>query len=124
MSDYKALIVEDEDHNYLFLKVVLKQYCSKIDRAVTGKEAIEKALTFDYDFILMDLKMPEMDGAQAIEMLRKKDVKTPIIVQTAFVSVEMKAKVMAMGIDDYVIKPIRKDNLLAVVNRVISKYQL
>jgi len=124
MKNLKVLIAEDEDHNYLFLEVVLKPYCSKIDRAITGKETIEKALSFDYDFILMDLKMPDTDGVEATRKLREQGLKTPIIVQTAFVSEEIKMEVMKVGIDDYVVKPIRKDNLLAVVNRVVSKYQL
>jgi ankyrin repeat protein len=124
MKNLKVLIAEDEDHNYLFLEVVLKPYCSKIDRAITGKETIEKALSFDYDFILMDLKMPDTDGVEATRKLREQGLKTPIIVQTAFVSEEIKMEVMKVGIDDYVVKPIRKDNLLAVINRVVSKYQL
>jgi PAS domain S-box-containing protein len=71
ISDYSILVAEDEMVNFIFLKILLKGEVKSIDHAMNGKEAVEMALKNHYDLILMDIKMPVMDGLEASILLKR-----------------------------------------------------
>jgi PAS domain S-box-containing protein len=107
----KLLVVEDNDSGYEFLEILLKRRGALIDRAVNGREAVEKALQYSYDIVLMDLQLPEMSGFDATKKIRETNKELPIIVQTAFSEQNERDKAFEAGCNYYLIKPITKQKL-------------
>lgn len=111
-----VLIAEDEDVNFLFFKSVLGKELD-ILRAENGQEAVEMVEKHpEIDIVLMDLKMPIMDGLEATRLIKEKYADLPIIVQTAYAMSEDKELSMAAGCDDYITKPINRRKLLEMIN--------
>ena len=115
------LVAEDEEINYLFLEILLKKEIDlncNILHAKNGEEAIKICKkNYNIDLILMDLKMPIMDGFEATKQIKKIRPNIPIVAQTAFVSAEDKEKVFSLGFDDFISKPISKEALIAVISK-------
>ena len=115
------LVAEDEEINYLFLEILLKKEIDLdciIIHAKNGEEAVEICdKNPDIDLILMDLKMPVMDGFEATRQIKELRPNVPIVAQTAFSSAEDKRKVFSLGFDDFLSKPISKEALSAVINK-------
>ena len=101
-----VLIAEDTDSNYLLLFLLLKKEYH-IVRALNGLEAVEMHEKLHPDIILMDVKMPEMDGLQATREIRKKDTAVPIIAITAFAFDQDKQRTLEAGCNDYMSKPVQ-----------------
>lgn len=118
---YTILIAEDEAINFLFLEILLKKQIDlgcAIIHAKNGAEAVEICKkNDDINLVLMDLKMPVMDGFEAVKLIKEIRPKLPIVAQTAFSSIEDKEKVFAAGFNDFLSKPINKEALLDVINR-------
>lgn len=108
--NYNILIAEDNDSNFLLMKHILKEY--KLIRACNGVEAVEKAKEGGFDIILMDWKMPLMDGLEATQAIRVFDKKTPIIAVTANAFDSEKLRIMDVGCNAFVTKPLKKQELL------------
>lgn len=117
-SPCSILAAEDNDGNYMLLKVFLKDY--KLTRAVNGAEAVGLASHNKYDVILMDMKMPIMDGLEATAKIREFDKKTPIVALTANAFDSDKAAAMNAGCTDFLSKPFEKSELIAVLNKALS----
>lgn len=118
---YTILITEDKVINFLFLEILLKKQIDlgcAIIHAKNGAEAVEICKkNDDINLVLMDLKMPVMDGFEAVKLIKEIRPKLPIVAQTAFSSIEDKEKVFAAGFNDFLSKPINKEALLDVINR-------
>ncbi|MBA3663076.1 MAG: PAS domain S-box protein [Bacteroidetes bacterium] len=107
IKNLKVLVVEDMPLNQLLMKTVLDDFGFEPDMAYNGKIAIEKMQKNTYDIILMDLQMPEMNGFEATEYIRKvMKSEIPIIALTADVTTVDLAKCKAVGMNDYIAKPI------------------
>lgn len=103
------LIAEDNESNYTLIKAILKDY--NLLHAWNGQEAIDLYRIYHPDMILMDLKMPVMDGYQATEEIRKGNTIIPIIAVTAFAFAEDEQRVSQSGFNGYVAKPIKPNDL-------------
>ena len=112
------LIAEDNEINRMVLLENLKNKGFKVDVAINGQEAYEKALETTYDLILMDLQMPVHSGYESSKLIRQEDSEVPIIALSADVFSGVKEKVKAAGMNDYLSKPIDFD----ILYRLISKY--
>jgi len=88
-------------------------------RAETGYEALDICKSKTPDIILLDIRLPEMDGYEFTRQLRKSGIKTPIIAQTAYAMSEDKIKCLNAGCDDYIAKPLKKDELLRKMNNLL-----
>jgi len=107
IKDIKILVVEDVKLNQLLMRTILEDFNFKYDIADNGKIAIEKLKTENYDIILMDLQMPEMNRFEATEYIRNTmNLKIPIIALTADVTTVDVEKCKAYGMNDYVSKPL------------------
>ena len=103
----KILAVEDVALNQLLLQIILDDFGFQSDFAENGKVAIEKLQSNTYDIVLMDLQMPEMNGLEATEYIRKKmNLKIPIIALTADVTMNDLEKCKTIGMNDHIAKPI------------------
>ncbi|MBN2484861.1 MAG: response regulator [Bacteroidales bacterium] len=116
--DKTILIVEDDPANFELLRIMLKRTGASIEWAVNGTEAIEFCKVSAPDLILMDIKMPEMDGYQAIAMLKQLKISSPVVAQTAFARIEDEDNIIRSGFDGYLSKPIDKNKL----NQLLSKF--
>jgi len=113
------LIAEDEETNFVYLETALQKTNINVLRAKNGKQAVELAkITPQIDLILMDIKMPEMNGLEATRSIKalRKDI--TIIAQTAFAMDEDRRNCSAVGCDDFLPKPIRYKVLL----ETLAKY--
>ncbi len=113
-SQYTILIAEDEEVNYLFLDILLKDYDINIIsiHAKDGKEAIDICReNKDLDIVLMDMKMPIMNGFEATKLIKEFCPGLPIIAQTAYSTSEEKELILNAGCDDFISKPIKEDVL-------------
>lgn len=115
------LIAEDLDDNYAVLAALLKKTHVKILRAKNGSEAIRMVCEHkDIDVILMDLSMPEIDGIEATQAIKEQFPEKIIIAQTAH---DMSNQVQYMtqkGFDDILLKPIRRNQLIDLLNKYLS----
>ncbi|HZL12086.1 MAG TPA: response regulator [Prolixibacteraceae bacterium] len=115
------LIAEDVESNFLYLKAVLSKLNATIFWAKNGIEAIEICDGgHAIDLVLMDLQMPEMNGYEATQILKKKYPQLPIVAQTAFAMSDDREKALDSGCDDYLAKPIKSKDLLNVVMKFIK----
>ena len=115
------LIAEDEESNFRFLEMIINKTTAEILWAKTGKQAIEFCNgNYKIDLILMDIKMPEMDGFEAIRKIRKHNDKIPIIVQTAYAMPEDRDMSFNAGANDFISKPIGTEKLLSIIDKHLS----
>ncbi len=117
----KILIVEDEPFADTYISIIIKDISKEILHAVNGEEAIGLCrLHPDINLILMDVKMKEMDGYTATREIRKFNQEVMIIAQTAFALAGDREKAIEAGCDDYVSKPIKKEELLEKIEKLLS----
>ncbi len=119
-SNKTILIAEDDDSNFRFFTMTLSETNINIIRAKNGIEAVEKSINNEIDMILMDIKMPEMDGLKATKKIKKKKPNLPIIAQTAFAMENDKELSLKAGCNAYIKKPIQKAQLLILMNQFLS----
>ncbi len=117
--DRALLIVDDEFINYQYLEILLRNSVKRVDHAANGKVAVDMVHKNRYNLILMDMKMPVMSGIEATKILKKQFPELPIIAQTAFSLPEEKASALQAGCDDFLSKPIKKEELLEVISKYI-----
>ncbi|MCE3297133.1 MAG: hypothetical protein K0R65_2847 [Crocinitomicaceae bacterium] len=121
VSSLKILLVEDNMLNQKLALRVMKDFGYHLDTAVNGREALEKLRDNTYDLILMDLQMPELDGYQTTQILRR-DFKltTPIIAMTAHSLAGERDKCLEAGMNDYISKPFKFDQLKMKIDQAIK----
>ena len=108
------LIAEDNESNYTLFQAMLKDY--NLIHAWNGEQAIDLFNKYQPDLILMDLKMPIVDGYEATRVIREKSQSIPIIAVTAFAFAEDEERVKQSGFSSYIAKPIKPDKLIACIN--------
>ena len=108
------LIAEDNESNYTLFQAMLKDY--NLIHAWNGEQAIDLFNKYQPDLILMDLKMPIVDGYEATRVIREKNQSIPIIAVTAFAFAEDEERVKQSGFSSYIAKPIKPDKLIACIN--------
>jgi len=112
------LIAEDEDFNYLYLEELLKSTNLKLLRARNGQEAVDICSDHQQvDIVIMDIKMPLMNGYEATKLIKKLRPSLPIIAQTAYASPADEDRLRKVGVDEYLSKPIDSQKLLSLLHR-------
>ena len=114
------LIAEDEESNYHFLKMVLNKTKANVVWAHDGIEAINLCKEHEPDLILMDIRMPNMDGLEATREIKKTHPEIPIIAQTAFTMENNEKMSKEAGCSAYIQKPIQRPNLLSLLSTFLS----
>lgn len=116
----KILVVEDDENNYYFIEAIIKDPDTTIIWAKTGEEAVTMAQKENVDLILMDMKLPRKSGFDAVREIRQQKPDLPIIAQTAYAMGNDKEKVMAVGCNDYIAKPIKVNELLSKMHNFLN----
>lgn len=121
LGDACVLVAEDNEINQSLIRHLFKNWNLSFDLAVNGREAVEMLQTKTYQLILMDIQMPEMDGYTATEEIRQRlKLTTPIIAMTAHALAGEKEKCIGYGMNEYISKPVREDQLYALITRFIK----
>ncbi|MBN1598842.1 MAG: response regulator [Bacteroidales bacterium] len=115
----KVLIVEDEESNYELLKAMLRKLDVEVFWARNGKYAVDMCDENEFSLIFMDIKMPGMDGYDAVINIRNRGITTPIIAQTAYARIEEEEVILSRGFDAYISKPINRNRLNDLVNKFL-----
>jgi two-component system, sensor histidine kinase len=116
----KILVADDAPDGLLLIKAFLKETQAQIITASNGQEALNYVLKNNVDFILIDLQMPEMDGKTAVKHIRELGFLMPIFALTASAQHEEKDYCLAHGFNGYLVKPVRKDELMNCLQEVFS----
>jgi signal transduction histidine kinase/CheY-like chemotaxis protein len=119
LKDLKVLVAEDEPTNFYLIESILKPHKTEVIWAKNGKEAvnyIKKNPEVGNCIILMDIKMPVMDGFEALKKIREINTKIPIIAVTAYAQESDKYKIFQHGFTDYISKPLKPKALLEMIN--------
>ncbi|MEH7456991.1 DNA-binding response regulator [Bacillus pseudomycoides] len=121
MNKYKVLLVDDESDMRQLVGMYLDNFGYEWGEAENGKEALQKLETNHYDFVVLDIMMPEMDGISVCKEIRKtSDV--PIIFLTAKGEEWNRVNGLRMGADDYIVKPFSPGELIARMEAVLRRY--
>lgn len=108
----RVLVVDDSPDNQLLMNRILRGFGIQVDVAKDGQEGVQKALSHDYDIVLMDIQMPVLDGVEAVRKLRAGGYAQPILALTAHAMKEERDRCLASGFDGYVTKPVDRNELL------------
>lgn len=123
-SNVRVLIADDEASLRLVLLTAISKAGYGVDTVENGKEALRMAQENYYDVVILDIRMPEMDGLQAFYEIHKIKPDLPIILMTAFGSSEIAVDAMMRGAFDYILKPFNLEEVKIIVNRAIHMRQL
>ena len=121
MAGAKILVCEDEYGSHKAISDILNKKGYEVYGAVDGQDAIEKAKEIGPDLILMDIRMPKIDGLEAAREIRRNDAGVKIIFLTAFKSPELSLEANKYDISDYIIKPASPELILESVSRALSE---
>ncbi|MGG7036834.1 MAG: ATP-binding protein [Flavobacterium sp.] len=116
-----VLIAEDDNINFLLFQKMMQNKNYEIIRAVTGEEAVEACLSNpNIEIVLMDIKMPIMDGYEAVAKIRPVKPELPIIAQTAYSTSEDKMRIAAAGFTDCIVKPLNREKLFELIAKYLN----
>ncbi|PHR49867.1 MAG: DNA-binding response regulator [Fluviicola sp.] len=125
MSDkIKILLAEDDDNLGLLLNSFIKAKGFEVDLARNGKEALEKFNNGNYQFLILDVMMPELDGFSVAKEVRNIDKKIPILFLTAKTMKEDKLEGFSIGADDYLTKPFSMEELVARIEAILKRSEV
>ncbi len=117
----KILVVDDEEGARELFFTILTDEGYETTLANSGDEALSLFKSNSYDLVLTDIKMPDMDGLQLLQEIRKIGSKTDVIMVTAYGEVETYLKAMSLGAAEYINKPIRIKELKRIVHKVLTE---
>ncbi|HYW44761.1 MAG TPA: response regulator transcription factor [Bryobacteraceae bacterium] len=119
----RILVVEDEKRIADFLCRGLEGAGHAVDAAPTGAAALDHVHSTDYDLIILDLMLPDMDGLQVLEKIRNRKIGPPVLILSARGSLDDRVKGLEQGADDYLVKPFAFVELLARVRALLRRGQ-
>jgi signal transduction histidine kinase/CheY-like chemotaxis protein len=125
LKTLKVLIADDDEYNRKLLNVILRKWNADVKEAKNGKEVVEEMMKNRYDILLMDIRMPEMNGIEAAERIRnlKDSVKaeTPIIALSAVTTEEKRKRCKEAGINDFLSKPFKEEELFKKIRKLADR---
>ena len=116
----KILIAEDNDSNFILMTYILKKYY-QFERAKNGQEAVEMVGKDHFDIVLMDIKMPIMDGLEATKTIKEKYPGLPVVALTANAFDSDRQLAMEAGCDDFLSKPVSSEACLNTIKKLVGE---
>jgi two-component system cell cycle response regulator CtrA len=117
----RALLVEDDPSMAQSVRLMLESAGMVVDDTNLGEDGLEIGKLYDYDIIILDLMLPDMDGLEVLRRLRNARVHTPVLILSGLMESELKVKGLGIGADDYLTKPFEKAELLARIQAIIRR---
>lgn len=118
----RLLIIEDSEEIINCIKIELEKIGICVDTATSGFEGEEKAYVNEYDIIILDIGLPDKNGIEILKYLRKESIDTPVMILTGCDERKMLIQGLEIGADDYLIKPIQMEEIVARVRAIIRRY--
>ena len=115
LASRHILLIDDVEDNRLLIERMLIKRGAKVTLAANGQEGLSKALSDEYDVVLMDIQMPVMDGYTATKKLREAGYKKPIIALTAHAMKDDRERCLQAGCTDYLTKPVQVETLVQTI---------
>mgnify|MGYP003956000931 CR=1 FL=1 len=119
----RVLLVEDDPTTQQSIKMMLEAAGMVVDATDLGEDGLEIGKLYDYDIIVLDLMLPDMDGMEVLRELRSAKVATPVLILSGLAESENKVKGLGTGADDYLTKPFNKDELIARIQAIVRRSQ-
>ncbi len=120
----KILVIDDEDKILKLLRIQLSKAGYDVKETKRGKDAFRILKEHSFETIICDLKMPEISGVEVLEYIKKKYDTIPVIILTGFVEVDMAIEVMKKGAFDFLVKPVKRDEMIVTVEKAINHKRL
>ena len=120
----KVLIIDDEKNIRMTIKSCLDESTYQVDVAVNGEEGYDKLKNETYDLALLDIKMPGISGLELLKKMRDNQIKTDVVMMTAYGTIERAVEAMKLGAIDFMSKPFSPDEIRKVVETVIHRRTL
>ncbi len=120
MKTFSVLIIDDECAIRSGISVSLSEAGYLVESCATGRDGLNRALNGNYDLILLDIKLPDINGMEILKTIRQKQLDTYVIIMTGFASVQNAVEALKLGAYDYLSKPFSSDELIIVVNKAIE----
>lgn len=117
----RILIIEDDTETLRFVSKGLTEEGFAIETAETGRDGLYRALDGDFDAIIIDRMLPELDGLSVVKSLRAARITTPVVILTAMSAVDERVRGLQSGADDYLVKPFAFQELLARLEAVLRR---
>ena len=117
----RILLVEDDPSTAQTLEVMLKKESWVVDTTDLGEDGLEIGKLYEYDIILMDLMLPDMDGMDVIRQLRNSKIETPVLILSGLTESQKKVQGLGIGADDYMTKPFNREELVARIQAIVRR---
>ncbi|GHU00472.1 DNA-binding response regulator [Alphaproteobacteria bacterium] len=117
----RVLLVEDDKVMAQTIEMLLKKEGMVVDSSAFGEDGLEIGKLYDYDIMILDIGLPDMDGFEVLKRLRAAKVKTPVLILSASGGADKKIKGLGVGADDYLTKPFDKDELIARIQAIVRR---
>src|SRR5271155_2702066 len=119
--DMRVLLVEDDVTAARGIALMLKSGGAVVDGADTGQEALELVRRYDYDIVVLDLMLPDMEGYDVVRRMRAGRIDVPVLILSGLSRPQAKVKGLGVGADDFITKPFDKSELLARIQAVVRR---
>ena len=117
----RVLLVEDDAATAASVEMMLKKESFVVDTTDLGEDGLEIGKLYDYDIILLDLMLPDIDGYEVLRRLRAARVRTPILILSGLAELDAKLKGLGFGADDFVTKPFDRRELIARIHAIVRR---
>ena len=117
----RALVVEDDPVSARLIDTALKGEGIISEPAETGEDAIDLAKHYDFDIVVLDLRLPDMEGFEVVRRLRAAKVRTPVLILSGMNETDDKVRGLTTGADDYLTKPFHKSELIARIHAIVRR---
>ncbi|MEO0388403.1 MAG: response regulator transcription factor, partial [Pseudomonadota bacterium] len=117
----RVLLVEDDPTTSKSIEMMLSSANLNVYATDLGEEGIDLARIYDYDLILLDLNLPDMNGHEVLRQLRMSKIETPILILSGLDDTENKIKGFGFGADDYMTKPFHREELIARIHAIVRR---
>lgn len=117
----RVLLVEDDPTTLQSVKMMLESEGMVVDTSDLGEDGLEIGKVYEYDIIILDIMLPDIDGFEVLRRLRDSRVETPVLILSGLTESDKKVKGLGYGADDYLTKPFDKKELLARIQAIIRR---
>jgi len=117
----RVLLIEDDQSTAKSIELMLKSDGYVVDTTDMGEDGLEIGKLYEYDIIILDLMLPDLDGYEVLKRLRAAKVETPILILSGLSELDSKLKGLGFGADDYLTKPFDKRELLARIQAIVRR---
>ncbi len=117
----RVLLVEDDQSTKASIEIILRKNGMVVDSTDLGEDGLEIGKLYEYDIIILDIMLPDMNGFEVLRHLRDAKVRTPVLILSGLTESENKIKGLGSGADDYLTKPFNKEELVARIQAIVRR---